>query len=144
MYVTNLLCFLMLCRKLHSKTKQIKVLLMMPSLHSVLISKTLVIYFTLFFNVFKKFVLLFNATTNLNGYIADICILYTNCYKKREQRKDSLFSYNFLIKLVQFYEVEMLLKFVLLDLLKANIIEQIYMACCKQDIRHLTLHYKPV
>ena len=87
MYVTNLLCFLMLCRKLHSKTKQIKVLLMMPSLHSVLISKTLVIYFTLFFNVFKKFVLLFNATTNLNGYIADICILYTNCYKKREQRK---------------------------------------------------------
>ena len=79
---------------------------MMPSLHSALISKTLVIYFTLFLNVFKnlktksikyKFVydaanapylmflknsfLLFNATTNLNGYIADICILYTKCYK---------------------------------------------------------------
>ena len=48
---------------------------MMPSLHSVLISKTLVIYFTLFFNVFKKFVLLFNATTNLNGYIVDIGII---------------------------------------------------------------------
>lgn len=40
---------------------------MMPSLHSVLISKTLVIYFTLFLNVFKKFVLFFNVITKNVG-----------------------------------------------------------------------------